>query len=182
MNNSQPSDEYLINCIQGGNIEKASILFDRHHRNIFTYFYRLTRCRAESEDMTQNVFVRLIRYNRTYKTGHQFLPWVFSIAHNVFIDYCNYRNKEINCLKNYNKQLNDEDTDVQNDQLERFYMAFEQLPIEYRELLVMNRYHDLSYKQIGEALGVNEKAIKQKAFRAMEKLRKEFYKLETVED
>jgi RNA polymerase sigma factor (sigma-70 family) len=184
MIDSQASDEYIINCVKDGNIEKVAILFDRHHQNIYSYFYRLTRSKVVSEDLTQNVFVRLISYCSSYKIGHQFLPWVFRIAHNAFIDYHKYKTKELNCLNYYRDTLNSYDeieVERNTNQLEIFYEAFGKLPSEYQELLLMNRYHDLTYKQIGVVLGLTERAVKQKTFRAINKLRKEYEILERVE-
>lgn len=176
------SDEYIINSIKGGEIEKASLLFERHYKNIYTYFFRLTRNQAESEDLVQNVFVRLIRFRNSYKTGHPFLPWIFRIAHHVFIDHCSYKTKEINQLNQYGHFVNQEDeNDEAEVKLKMFYQAFEKLPVEYRELLLLNRYHGLTYKQIGESLGLNERSVKQKAFRALEKLRVECKKLEILD-
>ncbi len=181
MINSQVSDEYLIKCVKDGDIEKVAALFERHHQKIHSYFYRLTRCGVESEDLTQNVFVRIISFRNSYKLGHQFLPWVFRIAHNVFIDHCKFKNKEVNKLQYFENNSNvEEDTEVNIDQLDRFYMAFNLLPVEYRELLIMSRYHDLSYKQIGVVLGTSERAVRQKAFRAIVKLRKEYEKVSST--
>jgi len=174
----QPSDEYLINCIKDGDIEKTSLLFERHHKNIFTYFYRLTRNKAESEDLTQNVFVRLIRLRNSYKPGNFFLPWVYRISHNVFVDYCNFKNKSNNQLNNYRHDLGETDNETEEVQLDVFYKAFDKLPVEYRELLILSRYNGLTYRQIGESLGINERAVKQKAFRALEKLRSNYFKIE----
>lgn len=175
----KPTDEYLINCIKGGEIEKTSLLFERHHKNIYSYFFRLTRSKVESEDLTQNVFVRLIRFRNSYKTERTFLPWLFGIAHHVFIDHCNYKTREINQLGQYQREFKEElESETVDDKLEIFYNAFEKLSVEYRELLLLNRYHGLTYRQIGESLGLNEKAVKQKAFRALEKLRLECKNLE----
>jgi len=181
MNDFQPSDEYLINCIRNGDIEKTAILFERHQKNIFAYFFRLTRNRVESEDLTQNVFVRLIRFRNSYKPYHPFLPWIFRIAHHVFIDHCNYKTKEIKRLNEYNR-VTECESENDDEKLIVFYKAFEKLPIEYRELLILNRYHELTYKQIGESLGMNEKAVKQKAFRALEKLKGECKKLGAIDE
>jgi len=183
MNIYESSDEYLIGCIKGGEIEKASILFDRHSRNIYTYFFRLTRSRVESEDLTQNVFVKLIRLRSSYKPDRQFLPWVFRIAHHAYIDHCKSKSKERHQLAIYNRAASAESEDENvEDALELFHKAFEKLSPEYRELLVLNRYHGLTYKQIGESLQLNEKAVKQKAFRALEKLRSECKKLESLNE
>lgn len=179
---NQLTDEYIISCIKGGEIEKASLLFERHYKNIFTYFYRLTRSHAESEDLAQNVFVRVIRLKNSYKTGRPFLPWVFRIAHHVFIDHYNYKAKEKNQLEQYGRITSEgEENQTQDVNLEIFYQAFENLSVEYRELLLLNRYHGLTYKQIGESLGLNERAVKQKAFRALEKLRDECKKREDID-
>jgi RNA polymerase sigma-70 factor (ECF subfamily) len=180
MNVYEPSDEYLIACIKGGEIEKASILFDRHSKNIYSYFYRLTRNRVESEDLTQNVFVKLIRFRSSYKPDHQFLPWVFRIAHHAYIDHCKCKSKERHQLIIYNRVASAEsENENVEDTLDVFHKAFEKLSPEYRELLILNRYHGLTYKQIGKSLKLNEKAVKQKAFRALEKLRAECKKLES---
>jgi len=45
------------------------------------------------------------------------------------------------------------------------------LPLTQREVIVLNRYHGMTYAEIGELLGVSENAVKQRAFQAMRRLR-----------
>lgn len=119
MNISNPTDEYLINCIKDGDIEKSAIIYERHFKSIYAYFFRLTRGKMESEDLAQNVFLRMIRLRNSYKTNHLFLPWLYKIAHNIFIDFCNASNKEIRNLKDYKEEnFETEDFDNKEKQLE----------------------------------------------------------------
>jgi RNA polymerase sigma-70 factor (ECF subfamily) len=62
-------------------------LFDRHHLAVFRYFRRLTGDRGQAEELTQEVFLRIVRALARYRPEERETAWVFSIAHNVLLDH-----------------------------------------------------------------------------------------------
>ena len=81
------SDQMLMISVRDGNMEKLGVLFERHHGQLFNFFLRLTGNRHLSEDLVQEVFVRLLKYRHTYRENRMFTTWMFQIARNARIDY-----------------------------------------------------------------------------------------------
>ena len=78
--------EMVRNCLQGN--ENAWEGFIRcYERRIFSMSYRFTRCRAEAEDLTQDVFVRAYQTLSSYRAETGSLSgWLMSVAHNLLVD------------------------------------------------------------------------------------------------
>ena len=57
-------------------------------------------------------------------------------------------------------------------------MAMDRLPADKREILLLSKYQDKKYKEIGEIMGCSEGAVKVKVFRALQELKVVFQQLE----
>jgi RNA polymerase sigma-70 factor (ECF subfamily) len=77
-----------------GDVEQFGRLFDRHHQRLFEFFYRLTGDGAASEDLVQEVFLRMLKYRRSFGTESEFRPWMYQIARRARIDRFNSRRGE----------------------------------------------------------------------------------------
>ena len=55
------TDEAIMEAVKGGDLQQMSLLFDRYHKRIFNFLARMTMDRDMAEDLTQNVFLRLIK-------------------------------------------------------------------------------------------------------------------------
>lgn len=62
-------------------------LFDRHHLAVFRFFRRQLGDRQQAEDLTQEVFLRVVRARDSYRDEEREAAWVFTIARNVLRDY-----------------------------------------------------------------------------------------------
>ena len=67
--------------VADGNLDLLKVLFDRHHRHVYNYLFKMSGDAMLSEDLTQDVFYKLIKYRSSYKDG-AFVSWLFSIARN----------------------------------------------------------------------------------------------------
>ena len=81
------SDSEVMEKVRDGQVEKLTILFEKHHVKVFNFFLRLTGSHNLSEDLVQNVFVRMLKYRSTYEARGKFVVWMFRIARNVHVDY-----------------------------------------------------------------------------------------------
>ena len=73
--------------VRDGDLEKLGILFERHHVRLFIFFLRMTGDRAASEDLVQEVFVRMLKYRKSFRERGEFSAWMFALARNVSADY-----------------------------------------------------------------------------------------------
>jgi len=61
------ADEILMQNVKDGNLSEMSVLFERYHLRIYNFFFRLTFDMDVSQDLTQNLFYRMIKYKNSYK-------------------------------------------------------------------------------------------------------------------
>lgn len=179
------SDEIVMLLVSKGEIAKARILFERYNENIFNYFVRNTFDKMMSQDLTQNVFHRMLKYKNTYREEFQFKPWIFRIARNVLMDHVKQVKKlrsddlEEGRIKNlYEENYVDKKIDIENKIL--LEKALNKLKEEEKEVIVLSKYQDLKYKEIAEMMGLTESAVKVKVHRAIKKLRETFFQLENI--
>src|SRR5262245_9911506 len=82
----EPTDNELMLAVKSGDAEPFGILFDRYQHRLFEFFYRLSGDSASSEDLVQEVFLRMLKYRRTFRVDSEFRPWMYQIARSARID------------------------------------------------------------------------------------------------
>ena len=178
------SDNVLMENVQSGDVDKLGLLYDRYKKILFAYFYRQTTIAETSEDLVQNVFYRILKYRRQFRNEGKFSSWMFTIAHNVFIDHLKKKKRieYTDDLSNWDipdtYRLDDHIEKREQQQILR--KAIGQLSDEQRETLILSRYHDLKYREIAEILNCSEGTIKVRIFRAINNLKKIYAKMENT--
>ncbi|GJM32982.1 MAG: ECF RNA polymerase sigma factor SigM [Saprospiraceae bacterium] len=179
-----PSDEALMHNLRDDQLDCAAMLFERWNKRIYNFFLRLTANAAHSEDLTQLVFERIIRYRHSYQPGYAFKSWIFQIARNQMADQHKqsafYRDRFVSVeqLKENHIETKTEIDLEKNDQYAQLQKAMLQLSDGYREILVLTRLQQLKYREVAEILGSTEAAVKVKAHRALVQLRNIYFKIE----
>ena len=172
------SDEQLMKQLAEGKNQAAAVLYDRYHKNVYGYFVRMTRDGEASRDLTQNVFMKVIRYSQSWKEDRVFAHWLFRIARNIMVDYFRGARKFYDLNDEPEISVHDNDESVRameaSESFDFLLEAMSKLPPGYRELIELSRFQGFSYKEIAETIQSNENAVKVKTFRAIQKL-KEIY-------
>ncbi|MBI3667105.1 MAG: RNA polymerase sigma factor [Acidobacteria bacterium] len=170
-----PNDEVLMLAVENGDARKLAVLFDRHHRVLFHFYLRLTGDRDASEDLVQDVFFRMLKYRQTYRPGMDFATWMYRIARNARTDYFRKRSREVALEEGWDAAG---DADAApgrgleaRQEAAMLRRALAKLPEEKREVLVLSRFQNLRYEQIGELLGCDVGAVKVRVYRALRELR-----------
>jgi RNA polymerase sigma factor (sigma-70 family) len=81
------SDEELMAAVRADDLDQLVPLFERYHGPLFNYLTRLTNDRDLSEDLTQTVFERILKYRSSYQPTQPFKAWVYQMARNVHADH-----------------------------------------------------------------------------------------------
>ncbi len=169
------TDEELMILVSNGNLDMMSILFERYHVKIFNFLLKMTRDRDISQDITQEVFYKAIKYRASYKNG-KFSSWIYTIARNVFSDHYQAQKNKEQRLDSIEYKIKDQETDFieNNETTEQLNQALNQLNKGDKELVIMNRYQGIKYQEIAEITGSTAGAVKTKVHRAIHKL-KDYY-------
>ena len=159
-----------------------AVLFERHHVRLFQFFLRLTRSRERSEDLVQEVFLRILKYRETFRAPSPFAPWMYQIARRVHVSHLRKQRGDLPV-----DELMDEVPDPGESAallLERrqdqdlLREALERLPLRKRELLLLSRHEELGYKDLAVMFECSLGALKVEVHRAVKDLRKVFLKLQ----
>ncbi len=157
--------------VRAGDVSLVSMLFERHHRRLFRFCWRMTGKAALSEDLVQEVFLRVLRHRETFREGNLFTPWVFSIARNVHHDGWRKQRRE-SPLELVAQVPAAPDVPLEKqEEIERLQRAMAALPDDQRELLVMHRYAGMTHAEIAKVLGCEEGASRARLHRALNTLR-----------
>lgn len=176
---AENTDEILMQNVKEGNISEMSFLFERYHLRIYNFFFRLTFDMDVSQDLTQNLFYRMIKYKNSYKSDYTVKSWIFQIARNLHADYCKEekRSEEL-FLKTdkYTTEPADESEGYHEDDYDRLEKAIADLSDEQKEIIVLSRYQGLKYEEISAITNQSVAAIKVAMYRAIRQLRGIYFK------
>lgn len=179
------TDNAIMLKVKAGDLDKLGLLYERHKKRLFGFFYNMNGNASLSEDLVQNVFVRMLKYKHTFRGEGSFTAWMFRTARNVNFDYYRknkiaFNQSEVAAVAYKLEDLETIEKGIQhNDHLSILNRAMQLLPPEKREVLVLSKFKEIKFSQIGDILGCTEGAAKVKAHRALKDLRTIFLQLET---
>lgn len=170
--------------VRAGHTAPVGILFRRHHRPLFGYLFRVSGQGPLSEDLVQEVFLRVLRYAHTYKPGMAFKPWLYQIARNAMTDHWKRTIPEVALDVEGAPEVPDPAHTLQQLEADQDHQlllnALNLLPREKRELLLLSRDPDLSYQDLALLHQATPGAIKVRVHRALLDLRAAFFKQQEV--
>jgi RNA polymerase sigma-70 factor (ECF subfamily) len=161
--------------VREGRLERLGVVFERHHLHLYRFFLKQTGHRASSEDLTQEVFVRLLRYRASYRPGEAFAPWMWQIARNVHRDHLQ-SHRTVQPLDDLHEVVPDggDGADLhlmrQQDAIQ-LRRALAQLDSAKRELLLLSRQPDLAYKDLARLMSCSVGTLKVQVHRALKELK-----------
>lgn len=179
------SDNVLMMKVKDGDLDKMGLLFERYKRPLYGFFYGLNKEQELSEDLVQNTFLRILKYRHLFRGEGDFRAWMFHIARNVNIDHHRkHRIKATEALENWQERVGHHENQSVEMQLTEEHrmlsMAMDRLPADKREILLLSKFEERKYSEIGEVLGCSEGAVKVKVFRALQELKVIFKQLEKI--
>ena len=159
-------------------------LYEHYFELVYAYVARRVRDRNEAEDVTAEVFHKALRSLPRFKwTGAPFAAWLFRISANLIADRAQRAARERSFEGDEDnsggRAPQPQQTDLeQSERRASLFRSVDQLAEDQRLVLVMRFREEKSIREIADALGRSEGAVKQLQFRALEKLREKF----TAED
>ena len=177
-------DARLMLRVRDGDEESFRVLLEKHRNPVIRFVYRMVQDRAISEELAQEVFLRVYRSRGTYEPTARFTTWLFRIATHLALNWLRDGRNERG-----QQRLDDEgDGDmpvrevadrrpsmeqrmVDGTRLQEVRDAIAMLPEKQRAAVLMHKYEEMEYAQIAQILECSESAVKSLLFRAYETLR-----------
>jgi RNA polymerase sigma factor (sigma-70 family) len=177
------ADNTLMEKVRDGDLDRLGLLFERYKRPLYGFFYGMNKDQELSEDLVQNTFFRILKYRHLFRGEGDFKTWMFHIARNVSNDH--YRKNKIKLkesVEKWQERLGHDDNRSEemqhNEEQQMLSIALDKLPVDKKEVLLLSKFQDKKYKEIGEILGCSEGAVKVKVFRALQELKSVYRQLE----
>jgi len=149
--------ERAIARAQEGDADALHFLYVRYADDVYGYVMSIVRNAHEAEDITQNVFAKLMRVIGKYERREvPFTAWILRVARNAALDWLRAR-RDVPCEE---IRSTDEGHDqIGRDRVSSLRTALEQLPDEQREVLVLRHIGGFSPGEIAERLDKTEGAV-----------------------
>jgi RNA polymerase sigma-70 factor (ECF subfamily) len=152
-------------------------LYDRYEARIYSYIYRRTGNESLAEDLTAQVFLKMLEAIRSDKAWHSsFSGWLYRIAHNAVIDYYRQRDRQqqVSLEDTLSTTASDHNPVVMAEvslDAERLRFAIGRLTGEQAEVITLRFLEGYSISEVAEMLDKTEGSIKALQYRAVTTLR-----------
>ncbi len=180
------SDAEVMLRVKAGDDAAFDYLVAKYRRPLIGFMYRMAHNQAVAEELAQEVFLRVYRSRQTYNADAKFTTWLYRIATNLAVNWARDMRQERPEVS-VSLDAADEESglaldvadvtpSVEQSLLRRERLAairrhVTALPERQRLAVMMHKYQEMDYKQIGEVLKLSESATKSLLFRAYETLR-----------
>ena len=179
---SKLDDAALMAGAARGDIAAFEQLVERHQALVIGTVGRMLGNNSDVEDVAQQVFVRVWKSAGRYRPTAKFTTWLLTITRNLVFNEARRRKRHPGDLLDVHEgeealALVDSAGRIPDEQLleaelqREIDRAILALPEKQRMALVLRRYEDKSYEEIGEVLGLSIAAVKSLLFRARTELR-----------
>lgn len=163
-----PTDRDLILRARRGDAEAFGELITRYQTSVFNVCYRMTHERREAEDLAQETFLRVYSRLEMFDLEREFSPWVRRAAANLCLNHLE--------AQKITTELDDERDADKSEQPEAAYETRERddlirraiisLPANYRAVVELRHYQELSYDEIAAEMNIPVSDVKSHLFRA----------------
>ena len=168
---TEQTDVVLVRLLQQKNSKAFAQLYERYKNRIYSYCLRLIGDRGAAEDAAHETFMKMFDGINSLRSPESFKPWLFRIARNEA--FMNLRKNRSNGYNKADFMREDQSIDEQllasetSEIVKHHLMSLKQ---EYREVLILREYDQLSYAQISEVTGDTESSVKSRIFKARKAL------------
>jgi RNA polymerase sigma-70 factor (ECF subfamily) len=175
------TDQELVMKAQNGDEEALSMLYETYIDSIFAYLSYRVNSTAIAEDLTSEVFLRMVRNLHKYQDwGLPFRAWLFRIAANLLTDH--YRSGGKYSFSEVNENYESDDTDpfdriVKEDEKLLLRLAIQRLPEDYQNLLIFRFVEDLPHTEIAKIMNKSAIALRSMQYRALKALEEQLSQL-----
>jgi len=154
-----------------GDQDAFAHLVTAYQTAVYNLAYRMLGNAVEAEDAAQEAFLKAYTRLKTYDSGRKFSSWLLAIASHHCIDRLRQRRfalslDELPPWRWLSNSKRPEEVVIQSEEQGEVRQLLDQLPPHYRAAVILRYWHDLSYREIAEAMETTESAVKSTLHRA----------------
>jgi RNA polymerase sigma-70 factor, ECF subfamily len=161
--------------------QRQGLDFGEYLDGLYGYAMVLSHNRAEAEDLVQETCLRALRAIDRLRADSSVKSWLFTILRNIWLNQVRQRRTAPDLVElDAGENSANEPADAAQDPLteyvsrverEQVRAAIQQLPVEFREVIILREYEELSYQEIAALLDCPPGTVMSRLARARSKLR-----------
>lgn len=166
------ADAKLVLDCQRGDPRAFEILIGKYERPIFNAAFRMLGDTDDAADVTQTAFMKAFEKLDRYNPEYRFYSWLYRIVINESIDVLNQRKRSTELDETRLAGGYSPERAISESQLSAAMQdALMTVSVEYRTVIVLKHFMDLSYREISRSLDIPEKTVKSRLFTARQLLK-----------
>jgi RNA polymerase sigma-70 factor (ECF subfamily) len=159
----------VVRCLEGDHAAFEALV-NRYHRPFFTFALRVLGNREEAGDAVQTAFVKVYENLRAFDQSRRFFSWSYRILVNECLNVRRGQRPSEPIDANLVADGSPHEDVERTERRRQVQAAILQLPIEYRDVIVLHYFSGLAYEDISDTLGVPEKTVKSRLYTARQRL------------
>ena len=165
------AERALVSRLRAGDADAFDAVYAAYNTRLFALLARLSRNRATAEDLLEETWLRLVSHAERLREDSQLGAWLFTVARNLYVSYCRSRMLEdvhaldsiglwpSGCPSSPFEETAGHELGV------RLEAALAELPLQYREALLLVAIEGLTPSQAAQVCGVSGEAMRQRLSR-----------------
>ncbi|MDE5412742.1 RNA polymerase sigma factor [Alkalihalobacterium chitinilyticum] len=158
--------------------EEIKQIYRAHYNDVYKFLVAFTNTRNESEDLTQEVFIRLFKSLPKFKGESHLKTWIFSIARHVAIDHskkCRRQQLVSDIVLKFmpSKEKTTEELVEAKEEIDTVYASLKKFKYEYRMVIILRGIQEFSVKETAQIMNWSESKVKVNYHRALKQLKQE---------
>lgn len=176
------AENMLIEQCRARDTGAYRVLVERYKKQAYGFAFSYLRNTEDSLIISQDAFVRVWKAIDTFEKGRSFRPWLFGIVRNLALNLIEKKKRlrEISldeAMEESGFDIADTSDDPhkvleKSETREQIWMAIMDIKEEFREVIVLKHFQDLSYREIAETLGIPEGTVMSRLYHARFALKK----------
>jgi RNA polymerase sigma-70 factor (ECF subfamily) len=174
---SSYSEHELVTLLKSGSEPAFKELFVRFEQKLYHYTLKFTRSKEATEEILQDIFIKLWEYRENLDTTLSFNALMFRIAKNNILNYLRNESRQMSMRKEYSFSMEA----MRNSTEEKIFFeeyirmtdrAIDNLPAQRRSIFKMSRYEGKSYEEIAGVLGISKDTVRLQIIKSLKSLKK----------
>lgn len=165
------AERELVSRLRAGDADAFDAVYAEYNTRLFAFLARLSRNRATAEDLLEETWLRLVNHAERLREDSQLGAWLFTVARNLYVSYRRSRMLEdvhaldsiglwpSGCPSSPFEETAGHELGV------RLEAALAELPLQYREALLLVAIEGLTPSQAAQVCGVSGEAMRQRLSR-----------------
>ena len=178
-------EQKVISSVLAGSIDDYEKLVDAYQKSVYNLALKMTKNEQDAMDLTQDAFIKAYTSLRDFRGDSSFASWIYKLTYNLCIDFLRKKQRTtVLPLVSINSDGETDELEIPDDRYlpenelewkelkKAAFDAIDSLPAEHRQILLMREFTGMSYKDIADALYINEGTVKSRISRARKALAK----------